>query len=341
MGRIPWLFILVVAVWGGVLAGGAFALNATAAQPAPALVVTPPTDTDVAPGQSIEFALEVRGRPGPHRFALTWLDTGALIGEATTEGVATFSFQVPLIATPGQALRFLAQAEGPSAGSADAPADQFTTEPFRESAEIELRVRAVVGGSPPPSPSETPRPTPDTSPSPSPSLAAAVEEWEGSFRFQIDAFDGDTGVVSFGSVVTGEFTFRVDRSLDPTGAFGLVQGNGRATRMSYGGRSGDCAVQYSYPPESLPFSLGGALLSGRFSLVLSDPNPTMATITVTCPGSGSMSSTIPVPADVGLHTFGIELAAEDGARFTIDQRSGGLHERGELTVRRVRTASAP
>jgi hypothetical protein len=110
--------------------------------------------------------------------------------------------------------------------------------------------------------------------------------------------------------------------------------------MSYPGRSGDCAVQYSYPPASLPFSLGGVVQSGRLLLVLSDPNPTMTTLTVTCPGSGPMSSTIPVPADVGLHTFSIELAAEDGARFTVDQRSGFLYERGELTIRR-RTPAPP
>lgn len=337
MQRAPWLLTVVVAVWGCLLAAGALVLGADAAQPGPALLVTPPTGTAVAPGQVVEFTLEVRDRPGPLRFALTWLDTGELVGETTTEGAATFSFQAPVVAVPGQILRFLAEAESQAAVSVDGSTDPLFADPFLERAVIELRIQALTSATPSPGPAATPRSTPGASPSPSPSPAAGVEQWEGSFRFQIDALHGGTGVVSFGSVVTGEFTFTVDRSLDPTGTFGLVQGSGRATRMSYGGRSGDCAVQYSYPPDSLSFNLGGALLSGRFMLVLSDPNPTMTTITVTCPGGGPMSSTIPVSAGAGLHTLAIDLPAEDGARVTIDQRFGALHERGELTVRRRMT----
>jgi len=161
------------------------------------------------------------------------------------------------------------------------------------------------------------------------------EEWEGSFSFRIDAPDGSTNVVSFGELTTGRFTFTVDRSINPTGMFGTVRGSGQATRMTYGGRSGDCTVvQYSRPPENVPFLVLGTLANGTLMLVLSDPAPGTATLTVACPGAPPEQASVPWAGGEALHPFGVVLPAMDGARFTLNGDHYGLRIEAELTVRR-------
>jgi hypothetical protein len=158
------------------------------------------------------------------------------------------------------------------------------------------------------------------------------EEWEGEFSFRIEAIDGSSGAVMFGTVVAGQFSFELDRSLDPSGASAVVKGTGRATRMTYGGRSGDCTVQFSHTPESITLEVGGALLMGSFLLVLADPAPSTMTITTTC-GGVSDSGTVP-SIGAAVHPFGVEVAAMDDAEFMAPAEVGGLRTSGRLTVRR-------